>query len=56
MSKKPILILLIILNFMVLLGQILPEFAPPFATTANIIFLSGSLLFFLIELNKNKKV
>lgn len=44
--KKPITIILILLNVMVLLGQIWPEGAPPFAKTVNIIFLVSSLVFF----------
>lgn len=45
-QMKPITIVLLLLNIVVLLGQIWPEGAPPFARTVNIIFLSGSLLFF----------
>lgn len=52
---KPITIVLLVLNLVVLLGQIWPEGAPPFARTVNIIFLSGSLLFFLWLLKKNWK-
>jgi hypothetical protein len=55
MTKKPILILLVILNFMVLLGQLWPEFAPPFASTVNILFLIFSLLFFIGELIRKPK-
>lgn len=52
---KPITIVLLVLNIIVLLGQIWPEGAPPFARTVNIIFLSGSLLFFIYSLRKGKK-
>lgn len=45
--ERPILWILIVLNAMVLLGQIWPEGAPPFARTANIVFLAGSLAWFL---------
>lgn len=45
-SKKTVLIVLIVLNLVVLLGQIWPEGAPPFAKTVNIVFLILSLLFF----------
>lgn len=55
MSKKPFLILLVILNFLVLLGQLWPEFAPPFASTVNILFLIFSLLFFIGELIRRPK-
>jgi hypothetical protein len=44
--KKAIVIILILLNVMVLLGQIWPEGAPPFAKIVNIVFLLGSLAFF----------
>lgn len=46
------LIILIILNLIVLLGQIWPEGAPPFARTVNIIFLSLSLVYFAVLLKK----
>lgn len=46
-SLKPTLIILVILNIVVLLGQLWPEGAPPFARVVNIVFLFGSLLFFL---------
>lgn len=54
-SKKIILLILLILNSMVLLGQIWPEGAPPFARIVNIIFLSFSFLYFLFLLTNNKK-
>jgi len=44
--------MLLILNIVVLLGQVWPEGAPPFARTVNIIFLCGSLLFFAYSLRK----
>lgn len=54
-TKKILLIILIILNIVVLLGQLWPEGAPPFAGTVNILFLSASLLFYLsLLLNRNK--
>ncbi|MDP1802533.1 MAG: hypothetical protein Q8L81_14330 [Bacteroidota bacterium] len=45
--KKTVLIILLILNAVVLLGQIWPEGVPPFARVVNIIFLIGSFLFFI---------
>jgi len=51
--KKAITIILILLNAMVLLGQIWPEGAPPFARSVNIVFLIGSLLFFVSSLKKS---
>lgn len=53
--NKIIIIVLIILNTIVLLGQILPEGAPPFARIINIIFLSLSFTYFLFMLIKHKK-
>ena len=38
---------LILLNLVVLLGQIWPEGAPPFAGVVNIVFLVASLAFFV---------
>jgi hypothetical protein len=54
--KKPFkqfAIVLLILNIVVLLGQVWPEGAPPFARTVNILFLCGSLLFFILAI-RNK--
>ncbi|MBN8697060.1 MAG: hypothetical protein J0L87_11085 [Bacteroidetes bacterium] len=47
-NKKILLIILIILNTVVLMGQIYPEGAPPFARIVNIVFLIASLIFFII--------
>jgi hypothetical protein len=52
---KPVLIILIILNVVVLLGQLWPEGAPPFAGIVNKLFLVGSLLFFIRLLVVSKK-
>ncbi len=54
-SIKPILILLTVLNIVVLLGQLWPEGAPPFARVVNILFLSCSLLFFSYMIRTTKK-
>ena len=53
-SKKIIVIVLVILNLVVLSGQIWPGGAPPFARTVNIIFLILSVLFFASLLIKRK--
>ena len=45
--KRVGLIVLIVLNVIVLLGQVWPEGAPPFARTVNIIFLVLSLTVFV---------
>lgn len=50
--KNTILIVLIILNSMVLLGQIYPEGVPPFAKFVNIGFLVMSLIYFLSQLRR----
>ena len=42
-----VLLALVVLNCVVLLGQLWPEGAPPFARAANIAFLCGSLAYFL---------
>lgn len=49
-----VLILLIVLNGVVLLGQIYPEGAPPFAKVVNIIFLVFSLLYFVSRLKSKR--
>jgi|GEM_PF-1873430 len=55
-SNRYILILLIVMNLMVLLGQLWPEGAPPFARFVNIIFLILSLVYFIfLSLPKNIK-
>jgi hypothetical protein len=53
--KKTILIIFIILNAIVLLGQIWPEGAPPFARIVNIVFLVATFGFFLSLLFNKKK-
>lgn len=40
------LIVLVVLNSVVLLGQVWPEGAPPFARAVNIAFLVGALGYF----------
>jgi hypothetical protein len=53
-ARKIGVVVLVVLNLMVLLGQIWPEGAPPFARTVNILFLCLSLLFFLFVLFEKK--
>lgn len=53
--KKTIIVILIVLNLMVLLGQVWPEGAPPFARIVNIIFLIGTLLFLIYTLLNKRK-
>lgn len=45
--KKPVLIILLLLNVVVLLGQLWPEGAPPFARYVNIAFLLATLFNFV---------
>jgi len=42
-----------VLNAVVLLGQVWPEGAPPFARIVNIVFLVLSFLFFISVFRKN---
>jgi hypothetical protein len=51
-KRKLMLIVLIVLNIVVLLGQLWPEGAPPFARNINIIFLLASMIFFINQLRK----
>ena len=52
MTNKTILILIVVLNSMVLLGQLWPEGAPPFARIVNVVTLVLNLLFFMALLKK----
>jgi hypothetical protein len=47
--RGPALGMLILLNGVVLLGQLWPEGAPPFARTVNILFLVASFAYFISE-------
>ncbi|MGE5316835.1 MAG: hypothetical protein ACM3ME_02480 [Chloroflexota bacterium] len=49
-KNRTIAVILVILNVVVLLGQIWPAGAPPFARVVNIIFLCLSLVYFLSTL------
>lgn len=46
-ARQGILIILAVLNCVVLLGQLWPEGAPPFARAVNILFLLLSLFYFV---------
>ncbi|MEE8106392.1 MAG: hypothetical protein V3T86_12725 [Planctomycetota bacterium] len=52
---KPLLLVLIVLNVVVLIGQVWPEQAPPFARTVNIGFLVATLLYLVLQLRRVKK-
>ncbi|HYR11767.1 MAG TPA: hypothetical protein VEQ60_28545 [Longimicrobium sp.] len=49
---RALLVVLIILNAVVLLGQLWPAGAPPFARAVNILFLALSLAVFCILLTR----
>lgn len=51
--RKLILTALILLNLLVLLGQLWPEGAPPFARTVNIATLLLNLFYFTGRLRRN---
>ncbi len=46
-TPRSFLIVLLVLNCIVLLGQLWPEGAPPFARAVNILFLLLSLFYFV---------
>lgn len=52
-KKKPILIALAVLNVLVLMGQIAPQYAPPFAQFVNLVFLIASLVWFVSEIRRS---
>jgi len=52
--RRTLLLLLVVLNAIVLLGQLWPEGAPPFARTVNIVFLLAVLVYLLRDLQRNK--
>ncbi|HVE72379.1 MAG TPA: hypothetical protein VNI54_13530 [Thermoanaerobaculia bacterium] len=45
MRPRWLVVVLLILNAVVLLGQLWPEGAPPFARAVNVVFLALNLLF-----------
>jgi hypothetical protein len=48
MLSRPVFVLLLVVNVVVLLGQLWPEGAPPFARAVNIGFLFASLVVFAL--------
>ena len=54
MLPRPLLVSLLVLNAIVLLGQIWPEGAPPFARAVNIVFLVASLVVFALLVRRGK--
>lgn len=55
MLPRPLVVLLFVVNAVVLLGQIWPEGAPPFARTVNIAFLVATLLVFGVMLRRRSR-
>ena len=49
-TPRALLVVLLVLNAVVLLGQVWPEGAPPFARGVNIAFLVATLIYFVREL------
>ncbi|HEX8616025.1 MAG TPA: hypothetical protein VF911_00455 [Thermoanaerobaculia bacterium] len=54
MQRRWLLILLVVLNSIVLLGQLWPEGAPPFARTVNILCLIANLFVFVGLLSRRR--
>jgi hypothetical protein len=54
-NSTALLVVLIFLNVVVLLGQLWPEGAPPFARYVNLIFLLFNLIFCIALLLKKGK-
>jgi hypothetical protein len=54
-TEKAWVILLMILNVMVLTGQLWPEGAPPFARMVNLIFLFSNFVFLIVCLKNQEK-
>jgi hypothetical protein len=54
-QKRWMIILLIVLNAIVLLGQIWPEGAPPFARSVNILTLVFNCIFLILLLGYSKR-
>jgi hypothetical protein len=50
--NKTVLIILLVLNAVVLLGQLWPEGAPPFARVVNMLFLACSFVYFIASLRR----
>lgn len=53
-GDRVVLIVLLVLNAVVLLGQLWPEGAPPFARVVNIVFLVASFVYFLRALMQRR--
>jgi len=54
-QRKTIITILLILNAIVLLGQIWPAGAPPFARIVNLLTLVANVIFFMVLWKDNKR-
>ena len=54
-QRKTIVTILLILNAIVLLGQIWPAGAPPFARIVNLLTLAANVIFFMVLWKDNKR-
>ena len=54
-AKRTFIIILLVLNALVLLGQIWPEGTPPFARAVNLITLGLNISFLLTMIKSPKK-
>ncbi len=54
MQERVVVGILLLVNAVVLLGQIWPEGAPPFARVVNVGFLMATLLYFIARLRVAK--
>ena len=54
-APRLLLLVLVVLNAVVLLGQIWPAGAPPFARSVNIAFLAASLCYFALALAQARR-
>ncbi len=52
MPPRPLLVVLLVIGAVVLLGQIWPEGAPPFARAVNIVFVATTLAVFAALLRR----
>ena len=55
MISRPLLVILLLVNAVVLMGQLWPEGAPPFARIVNIAFLWVTLALFVLMLMRGKR-
>ena len=54
-ASRIVVLVLLVLNGIVLLGQLWPAGAPPFARRVNIAFLSASLCYYALALSRHRR-